>query len=230
MKRFLRALYKHRSQHRFRVPHKHVLDFAYAELPRDPDFERILKPKKRKAIAECGYKWAVDGLHSELRTLGSHEPFGEFRPPSDDQDLGLMPFIRDATPTITELAPQWLHLIQRVSNDSTFSSNPSIIQPATLILATLCHLLQPQKCSNFQTTLGLHLYRGGASRRVLATLCRIRLIVSYTTLQRRLKLVRASAEHPVEAVGQAPSTIESTPYTDIVTQLAPAVATVPSNY
>ena len=207
VKRFLRTLYKHRRQHTFRVAQKHFFDFAYAELPRDPDFERIMKPKKKEPIIEYSSKRTIDALHSELKSLGSHEAFGEFHPPSKDQDLGAIPFIPDATPTIAELAPKWLHLLQRVCSENTSSPNASVIQPATLILATLCHLMRRKKSNNFQTTLGLYLYQGGTRRRVLDTLCRFGLIISYTTMQRRLTSLRVEAEPRVEAVAQAPSTV-----------------------
>lgn len=209
MKRFLRALYRHRSDHKFRVAQKHFLDFAYTELPCDQHFERAVKPKRRRPIVECGYKWIMDELHKELRVLGQAKAFGGFHPPSEDKDLGAIPSIKDASPTVKELAPQWLHLLQCVCSDDMASPNASAVQSATLILTTMCHLMRPKKCFNFQTKFGLYLYQGGASRRVLDTLCRFGMIVSYTTLQRRLTSLRTEAERRVEAVGQAPSTIRT---------------------
>lgn len=197
VKHFLRALYRYRSDHKLRVAQKHFLDFAYTELPRHQHFERVVKSKRRKPIVECGHKWVMDELHRELRVLGRAEAFGGFHPPS----------IKDASPTVKELAPQWLHLLQCVCSDDTASLNASAVQPATLILAIMCHLMRPKKCTNFQITLGLYLYQGGARRRVLDTLCRFGMIVSYSTLQRRLTSLRTEAERRVEAVGQAPSII-----------------------
>ena len=207
VKRFLRALYKHRSQHRFRVAQKHFCDVAYKELPKERGFARIVQKKRRGPILDWGYKWALEDLHNELRTLGSQKAFWEFNPPSKDEDIGTIRFIRDTNAMITTFAPHWVDLLQRACSDDTSSLNASALQPATLILATLCHLMRPKKCTNFQTTLGLYLYQGGARRRVLDTLCRFGLIVSYSTLQRRLTLLRAEAERTVEVVGRAPSAI-----------------------
>lgn len=151
----------------------------------------------------------MDELHKELRVLGQAKAFGGFHPPSEDKDLGAIPSIKDASPTVKELAPQWLHLLQCVCSDDMASPNASAVQSATLILTTMSHLMRPKKCFNFQTKFGLYLYQGGASRRVLDTLCRFGMIVSYTTLQRRLTSLRTEAERRVEAVGQAPSTIRT---------------------
>lgn len=149
----------------------------------------------------------MNELHKELRVLAQAEAFEGFHPPSKDKNLDAIPSIKDASPTIKELTPQWLHLLQCVCSANMASSNASVVQPATLILTTMCHLMRPKKCSNFQTTLGLYLYQGEASRRVLDTLCRFEMIVFYSTLQRRLTSLRTEAERRVEAVGQAPSTI-----------------------
>ena len=207
VRHFLRALHQYRSEHKFRVAHKQFRNFAYTELPRHPQFGHVINSNRQKPIVDWAHKWVMEDLHKELRVLGRAEAFGGFHPPSEDQDLGTLSSIQDASLTVKELAPQWLQLLQSVCSDDTSSPNANAAQPVTLILATMCHLMRPTRCSNFQTTLGLYLYQGGARRRVLDTLCRFGLIVSYSTLQRRLATLRTEAERRVEAVGQAPSAI-----------------------
>lgn len=92
----------------------------------------------------------MDELHKELRVLGQAEAFGGFHPPSEDKDLGAIPSIKDASPTVKELAPQWLHLLQCVCSDDMASPNESAVQPATLILATMCHLMRPKSAPTFK--------------------------------------------------------------------------------
>ena len=197
-----------------RVAQSQLLDLAYVDLPSHKDFE-VLVGSKRKEIflQERGWGWATETLRVEIKALAEHSAFGLFQPPSEEVELGSVEPIKLAVRAIEQLAPQWLAVIDGACRETslrdpqTTVKSLSLAQRTVIIFAFLCHMMRPKKSTNLQTIIGLYLYQGGARRRVLDTLNQLGLIVSYDTLQRRMKSLTGEAERQVRLLGQATSTI-----------------------
>ena len=71
----------------------------------------------------------------------------------------------------------------------------------------LCHRLRSRLAINIQSCLELYLYQNETRRRVLDTLCRLELTISYDTMLRRLTTLVANAERKIEALKRQLSTI-----------------------
>ena len=95
--------------------------------------------------------------------------------------------VRAISPTIKDVAPHWLELIEFASDDS-FSPSPinlasvSISGYYAVIVLLMAYKLRPKKVNNFQMIMGLYLMQGGARRRVIDTFCRFSLTKSYPIL------------------------------------------------
>ena len=236
IKRFLTELSKNRDKPRLRRWHRQYLDYVYTDFPQDKDFAEAAGPTLLSSLFDrWGWTWAADSLRSELKALAEHTTFGQFSPPREGTDIGSLGCIKEAIPSIKEIAPRWLELIegscretqrrrpkpqglgeerepgeeQGPGEDEGLGEEPGLrdrplnTRRTVIIFGTLCHLMRPNRSTNFQTVLGLYLYQGGARRRVLDTLCQLGLIMSYTTLQRRMEGLQAKAERKVQLVGQA---------------------------
>ena len=214
MRDLLSALIDHRGRHTLRVPQRQFLDFAYAGLPARKDFDKIVGVTRRDMFLQArGWAWASETLRLEVKALGGHSTFAAFEPPSEIAELGSLGFIKDVAPAIEQLAPRWLEIIERCRHETCLRdptatpADPALTERAVIILASLCHIMRPIKSTNFQTLMGLYLYQGGTRRRVLDTLNQLGLIISYDTLQRRMKSLTEEAERQVQLVGRAPNCI-----------------------
>ena len=158
-----------------------------------------------------GYGWRIP-YAARLRSWLSMERLGNSPPPGEESERGTLDWIKQVMPVIQELAPRWLELIERATQE-TRPRNPTAINLQTgdeafnirrtvIIFGILSHLMRPNRSTNFQTVLGLYLYQGGARRRVLDTQCQLGLIMSYSTLQRRMEKLTGKAERQVQLVGQ----------------------------
>ena len=211
---FLRALCVYRHLHSVRRAQKKFFDFAYVELPEDPIFAELVNKSKRRAkIEEWGRLWFTDALYKEIHALGEQEAFGAFQPPAEGIEIGSLETLKYMDEIISRVAPLWLQLINEVCREKRSresirqSDSLRILRPAALVLSTFCHLSRPNRSTNFQTIMGLYLYQGGARRRVLETLSQFGIIVSYSTLQRRMAGLSTEAERRIQTVGQSASTI-----------------------
>ncbi|MCJ1356383.1 MAG: hypothetical protein MMC33_006378, partial [Icmadophila ericetorum] len=191
MKDFLSALIEHRGHHTMRVAQSQLLDLAYVDLPSHKDFE-VLVGSKRKEIflQERGWGWATETLLVEIKALAEYSAFGLFQPPSEEVELGSVELIKLAVRAIEQLAPQWLAVIDGACRET------SLRDPQTTV----------KSLSLAQRTAYIYI-RAGRGGVLLDTLNQLGLIVSYDTLQRRMKSLTGEAERQVRLLGQAPSTI-----------------------
>jgi hypothetical protein len=215
LKDFLSALQKHgssTSNHLSRAAWLQFLNYAYSDLPEEGDFEDIIGGRKTNSLDRWGWGRVTEALRLEIKALGEHDVFGPFQLPSEEKGLGSLTPLRDAQMAISELAPQWLKLIdgacQEVNSRTRRepAGGPVIAQSTIILFARLCHLMRPQRSINFQTLMGLYLYQGGTRRRVLETLSQLGLTISYRTIQRRMEGLNVDAQRHIRLVGRAPST------------------------
>ena len=215
VKDFLSALIQMRGRHTVRVQQKQFLDFAYINFPGHGDFDTIVGALRRDRFFQArGLPWAAEILRLEIKALGEDSAFAAFVPPSESAELGSLEPLKDAASTIKRLAPCWLEVIERCRHETrprdpvaTAAAEPLPTERTVLMLASLCHLMRPIKSTNIQTIMGLYMYQGGCRRRVLDTMQRLGLIISYDTLQRRMKSLTDEAQRQVQLVGRAPNCI-----------------------
>lgn len=215
---FLLALYEFRANTNVLTPGTawlQFLNFAFTDLPVREDFESVIGGRRVNIMNKWGWAWASDVLRLEIKALADHRLFGPFHAPSAPGDLGSLESLQGAPEVVTELAPQWLKLIERAcvearprERDAPAGGLP-IARKAVVLFAKFCNMMRPNRSNNFQTVMGLYLYQGGTRRRVMETLGQLGLVVSYRTILRRMEGLVVNAESNIRRVGQAPHTTVS---------------------
>ena len=201
---FLRALTKHRHQHRVRSAHKKFVAYAYEEAIACPEAQHLISGRGWANFMELkGWQLTTTTLREELKALVAEPCFGQYRPDSTSTENSIesLTFFENA---MKARAPRWMSLFSGACgvNEAQITVGRKIV-----LLSILANLLAPKNSTNFGTILGLYLYQGGARRRVIQTLNRCGLSRSYQTLQRCMAQLSESGERQVREVGRTPAAI-----------------------
>lgn len=207
----LAAMMQYRHKHRIRRMQQQFLEYAYVELMRDKNFEEYVGSERKQAILRSqGWKWVKDSLSAELLSLIDRDLFGSFEPPTEENEFGNLDFLEAANSNLSSLAPAWFSILEPPTLRSSLpssSTQPTNNKYIFMILSVLCHQLKPKVSNTFQNIMGLYVYQGGARRRVLETLSRLGLTMSYRTLRRRMDDLTNDAQQRVRTVGKASTTV-----------------------
>lgn len=214
MKDFLFALQKYSDKHTIRKARSQFFDYAYCSIPNSTDFSKCLGPKRTDSLLNCwAWKTITEQLRCEIKALAEDELFGLFFTPTKTDRLGSLKGLQQVEIIIRKLAPRWLNIIygacQEFSSCQTFETLQTsfFVKRCVIILAALAHYMRPNRSTNFQTVICLYLYQGGARRRVLDTLCRLGLTISYTSIQRRMADLTEEAQRAVQVAGRSANAI-----------------------
>lgn len=220
-KEVLRTVLENGEEHTFRRFKNDFLDFAYEEVPAECNFQALLGKSRSNALLDnIGRPLTIGALVKELSVLSKSDNFANFQVPTDARSRGSLDTFASLPTDVFHQASTWSQLFKAVvmanktrrthsdgrDRDSGRSSNMLPGWQVTVI-ATLCHVMSPNKSTNFQSILGLYLYQGGARRRVLETLNRMGLCVSYSTIQLRLADLTVEAKKHIQEVGSNPDTV-----------------------
>ena len=74
-------------------------------------------------------------------------------------------------------------------------------------MSLFTHFLQPNTSTTFQTFLTFYIYQSDTHQRVMNTLNQFELIISYTTIQRRLKKITKKAQQKIKMINKTSITV-----------------------
>ncbi len=147
-------------------------------------------------------------LWQEIKILTKHDVFELFQLLIEMTKLKLLNLIKQTVFTIELLISQWLKLIEVICQKTwlwkslTIVMKYSFMRCVVIIFIILIHIMQLNQFINFQTVMRLYLYQKSVRWWVLNTLCLLKLIAFYITLQWWMKTLIVEAERKIQVINQ----------------------------
>lgn len=193
LKNFLTSLHRQRQHHSMRRAHEQFLDFAYQNLVREKNFEKIID-KQRENVLFLAFEWsrAVKSLSHELESLTRQSMFDAFESSTKLNDVRSLQTLRSVMTALDQQTSLWMSLFEHVAKadalkDEDITEENTCRTWPVLVMTVLSRQRHSRRATNMPIILDLYLYQSEVRRRVLTTLNQLNLMMSYQSLSRRLK-------------------------------------------